>query len=130
MAHPHEDLIRKAYDAFGSGDVDTIGELFAEEIEFHVPGTNLLSGDYVGKDQVFGVFARLAELTAYSFQTELHDVLASDEHAVVLQRWTAKREGKAPLDDRNVSVFHIQRGKITEVWHHAGDQYAQDAFFS
>jgi ketosteroid isomerase-like protein len=84
----------------------------------------------VGKDQVLGVFARLAELTGNSFQTQLHDVLASEEHAVVLQRWAAQREGKAPLDDRNVSVFHIQDRKITEVWHHAGDQYAQDAFFS
>jgi ketosteroid isomerase-like protein len=41
VAHPKEDLIRKAYDAFGSGDIDTIREPFAEDIEFHVPGKNL-----------------------------------------------------------------------------------------
>ena len=49
---------------------------------------------------------------------------------MILQRWTAQREGKASLEDGNVSVFHIRGGKITEVWHHAGDQYAQDEFFS
>jgi ketosteroid isomerase-like protein len=130
VAHPNEDLIRKAYDAFSSGDRDTIEELFADNIAFHVSGRNLLSGDYVGKDQVFGVFDRLAEITEKSFRTELHDILATNEHAVALQRWTAQREGKASLEDRNVSVFHIQGGKITEVWHHAGDQYAQDEFFS
>jgi uncharacterized protein len=130
VAHPNEDLIRKAYDAFGSGDRDTIEELFADNIAFHVSGRNLLSGDYVGRDQVFGVFDRLAEITETSFRTELHDILATDEHAVALQRWTAQREGKASLKDANVSVFHVRGGKITEVWHHAGDQYAQDEFFS
>ena len=130
MAHPNEDLIRKAYDAFGSGDRDTIEELFADNIAFHVSGRNLLSGDHMGKDQVFELFARLAEISEKSFRTELHDILANDEHAVALQRWTAQREGKASLEDRNVSVFHIRGGKITEVWHHAGDQYAQDEFFS
>jgi uncharacterized protein len=78
----------------------------------------------VGKDQVFGVFDRLAETTERSFRTELHDILATDEHAVALQRWTVQREGKASLRYGNVSVFHIRGGKITEVWHHAGDQYA------
>lgn len=130
MAHPNEDLIRKAYDAFGSGDRDTIEELFADNIAFHVSGRNPLSGDHMGKDQVFELFARLAEISEKSFRTELHDILANDEHAVALQRWTAQREGKASLEDRNVSVFHIRGGKITEVWHHAGDQYAQDQFFS
>jgi uncharacterized protein len=130
VAHPNEDLIRKAYDAFGSGDRDTIEELFADNIAFHVSGRNSLSGDHMGKEQVFELFARLAEISEKSFRTELHDVLANDEHAVALQRWTAQREGKASLEDRNVSVFHIRGGKITEVWHHAGDQYAQDEFFS
>ena len=72
MAHPNKDLIRKAYDAFGSGDRDTIEELFADNMAFHVSGRNLLSGDYVGKDQVFGVFDRLAEIIEKSFRTELH----------------------------------------------------------
>jgi ketosteroid isomerase-like protein len=97
VAHPNENLIRKAYDAFGSGDRDTIEELSADNIAFHVSGRNLLSGDYVGKDQVFGVFDRLAEIFERSFRTELHDILATDEHAVALQPWTAQREGKASL---------------------------------
>lgn len=39
-------------------------------------------------------------------------------------------EGKAPLNDRHVSVFRIQDKRIAEVGHHAGDLYAQDEFFS
>jgi ketosteroid isomerase-like protein len=29
---------RKAYNAFGSGDMETVGRLFADDIEFHVAG--------------------------------------------------------------------------------------------
>lgn len=128
--NPNEVLIRKAYDAFGSGDLDTIGKLFADDIAFHVPGKSPLSGDHVGRDQVFEVFSLLAQITGNTFRTDVYDILASDQHAAALQRWTAKREGKAPLDIRHVTVFHIQTGKVTEIWHFASDLYAHDEFFS
>jgi uncharacterized protein len=130
MAHQNEDLIRRAYDAFGRGDIETIGQLFAADIAFHVSGRSTLAGDYVGKNQVFGVFARLGEITDNTFRTDVYDVLASDEHAVALQHQRAEREGKRPLDDRHVSVFRIKDGKIAEIWHHPGDLYAYDEFFS
>ena len=128
--HPNEGLIRKAYDAFGRGDLETVGKLFADDIVFHVPGRSALSGDYVGKEQTFGVFGRLAEITGNTFRTEVYDILASDQHAVALQQWTAEREGKRPLNDRHVAVFRIRDGKVTEIWHHAADLYAHDEFFT
>ncbi len=130
MTHPNEDLIRRLYDAFGRGDMDTVGKLFADDIVFHVSGRSLLAGDYVGKDQIFGVFGRLGEITGNTFRTEVYDVLASDAHAVALQRQSAEREGRRSLDDRHVSVFRIRDGRIAEIWHHPGDQYTYDEFFS
>ena len=32
MGHPNEDLIRRGYDAFSSGDMDTLRELFHPDI--------------------------------------------------------------------------------------------------
>jgi hypothetical protein len=64
------------------------------------------------------------------FRTDVYDIMASDEHAAALQRWTAEREGRAPLDIRHVTVFQIKNGKVTEIWHFAGDLYAHDEFFS
>ena len=129
MAHPNEELIRRGYDAFMAGDMDTLNEFFADNIVWHAPGRNQLSGDHRGKEQVFAVFAKLGELTGGTFRLEIHDVLANDEHAVVLARSMAERGGKR-LDDNGVQVFHIQDGKITEQWLHPGDTYAGDEFFS
>jgi ketosteroid isomerase-like protein len=129
MAHPNEELIRRGYDAFMAGDMDTLNEFFADNIVWHAPGRNQLSGDHRGKEQVFAVFAKLGELTGGTFRLEIHDVLADDEHAVVLARSMAERGGKR-LDDNGVQVFHIQDGKITEQWLHPGDTYAGDEFFS
>jgi ketosteroid isomerase-like protein len=128
MGHPNEDLTRKGYEAFGKGDMQTVSDLFADDIVWHVPGRSSLSGDYKGKDQVFGLFARLVELTGGTFRLELHDVLANDDHAVVLAESHAEREGRV-LNDRGVNVLHLSDGKVTEFWGHAGDTYAVDEFW-
>ena len=54
--HPNLELLRRGYAAYGSGDMDTINELFADDVVWHVAGRNPLSGDYNGKEQVFGFF--------------------------------------------------------------------------
>lgn len=128
MAHPNEDLIRRGYAAFSSGDMATLDELFADDIVWHAPGRNQLSGDFVGKEAVFANFAKIPGLTGGTFAIEIHDVLANDTHAVVLARATGEREGKK-LDDRTVQVFHISDGKVTEQWLQPGDLYATDEFW-
>ena len=55
MAHPNEELVRKGYDAFNRGDVDTLRELFDPEIVWHFPGRSPLAGDHRGPDAVVGV---------------------------------------------------------------------------
>ncbi|HYU57619.1 MAG TPA: nuclear transport factor 2 family protein [Actinomycetota bacterium] len=129
MAHPNEELARRGYAAFSSGDMDALNELLADDIKWHVGGRSQLTGEYEGKEAVFGLFARLVELTGGSFKVDLHDVLANDEHTVGLIHATADREGKH-LDDNGVQVFHVRDGKITEAWLHPGDAYASDEFFA
>src|SRR5207244_733997 len=61
MAHPNEDLVRRGYEAFGTGDMATLNELFADDIVWHAPGRNQLAGTYRGKDEVFATFAKVAD---------------------------------------------------------------------
>ena len=129
MAHPNEDLVRKGYAAFGAGDMATLNELFSDDIVWHAPGRNQLSGDFHGKDEVFASFQKVAELTGGTFKLDIHTVLADDEHVVVLARATAEREGRM-LDDKSVQVFHVKDGKVTEQWLHPGDVYAGDEFWA
>jgi uncharacterized protein len=128
MAHPNEDLLRRGYQAFSTGDLETLGELFADDIVWHVGGRSQLAGDYRGKQEVFGFFGKLVELSGGTFRVELHDVLANDEHAIALQKATGEREGRT-LDDNAVGVYHTRDGKVTESWLHPGDPYAVDEFW-
>jgi ketosteroid isomerase-like protein len=128
MAHPNEDLVRRGYQAFSTGDIETLGELFADDVVWHVGGRSQLAGDYRGKQEVFGFFGKLAELSGGTFRIELHDVLANDEHAIALQKATGEREGKT-LDDNGVVVYHARDGKVTESWLHPGDPYGIDEFW-
>jgi ketosteroid isomerase-like protein len=128
MAHPNEDLLRRGYEAFSSGDMQTLGELFADDIVWHVGGRNQLSSDYRGTQEVFNLFGSFAQLTGGTLRIELHDVLANDEHAVALQKVTGEREGRT-LDDNGVGVYHVREGKVTEAWFHPGDAYDLDEFW-
>ncbi|MGZ8705319.1 MAG: nuclear transport factor 2 family protein [Aeromicrobium sp.] len=129
MAHPNEDLVRRGFAAFGTGDTATLSELFADDLVWHAGGRSPISGDYKGKAEVLGLFGQLAERAGGTFRIDIHDVLANDEHVVALVKVTAEREGKT-LNDNGAQVFHVQGGKVTESWFHPGDQYASDAFWS
>ncbi len=129
MAHPNEDLIRRGYEAFGKGDMDTLNELFADDIVWHTPGKSPIAGDYKGKQEVFAFFGKIAELTGGTFKLEIHDLLANDEHGVVLVTSSGQRDGKR-IEDNSVNVLHVQDRKVKEFWGHPGDQYATDEFWS
>lgn len=128
MAHPNEDLLRKGFEAFGKGDLDTVQGLFADDIVWHVPGNSQVSGDYKGQGEVMGWLGKNAELSGGTLRVEVHDILANDEHAVALFTVSAQREGKS-LRDNAVQVAHISGGKVTESWTHAGDQQTVDEFW-
>ena len=114
MGHPNEDLIRRGYDAFSRGDMDTLRELFDPDIVWHAPGHSQLAGDHQGVDAVLSYFARTMELTGGNFRVEVHGVVANDEHAVGLNSVHAERAGRT-LEDNNTLVFHVRDGKVTEV---------------
>jgi len=128
MAHQNVDLLNRGYDAFEKGDLDTLRQLFTEDIAFHVPGRSQVAGDYRGQDEVFGFFGRLVELTGGSFKIERHHVLADDSHGSVLSTTTAQRDGKN-LSVKGVDIFHFQGDRVSEIWTFVDDQYADDEFF-
>jgi uncharacterized protein len=129
MAHPNEEAVRRGFDAFAKGDMDTLRELFDQDAVWHVSGRNPLAGDYRGMDEILASFARTMEVTGGTFRADLHDVVANDEHAVALYVTRGEREGRT-LEDKSVLVSHMRNGKIAEAWLLDVDPYAADEFFS
>jgi uncharacterized protein len=115
MTHPNEDLLRRGYAAFGTGDLETVFGMFSSDILWHNGGSNQVSGDYRGHEAVMGFFGKLMEITGGTFQLEVHDVLANDTHGTVLVTARAERDGQ-PFAVREVNVWHLADGKATEFW--------------
>lgn len=129
MAHPNAEILRRGFEAFSQGDMATVGELTAEDAVWHQGGNNVLSGDYTGKEAIFGFFAKLAEETGGSVALDIHDIVANDEHTVGLITVSATRDGRS-LEERVAEIYHIKDGQFIERWAFYEDQQALDDFFS
>jgi len=129
MAGQHEQMLRKATDALNAGDVQTFLDLHADDVVVHITGRNDYSGTLKGKGDMASVFERQMKVLDGPPQFELHDVLSSADHGVVLGIQRAARGGKT-LETRAAVIAHIRDGKFSEIWVLSEDPYAEDEFFA
>ena len=123
-------ILRRAYAAFNSGDMDTLIEVFDESIVWHLPGRSAMANDYEGRDATLAYFGQLAQKTGGTFRAELLSALADDEDRVVgIQRSIADRNGKH-LDVGNCIVFEFKDGRVIDGREHFHDLYAWDEFWA
>lgn len=128
-AQDNGELIRSGYEAFSKGDMETIANIFAPDIRWNISGRNQISGSYNGQEETFAFFGRLMELTDMTFSVAVHDLLASDDHVVVLAKESASRNGKSLVSD-DVHVWHLANGKAVEFWGISKEQAEVDEFWS
>jgi uncharacterized protein len=129
MTHPNEELVRKGYEAFATGDMDTMRQVLDADVIWHAPGRSALAGDFRGIDEVLGYFGRSLEATQGTLRVVLEEVMVNDHGAAAVQRSSGQRNGKS-LDDVGVNTFRIRDGRAVEVWQHWGNPYAADEFLS
>ena len=123
-------IMRRAYEAFNSADVNTLVELFDESAVWHLPGRSSMADDYQGRDATLAYFGRIGQESGGTFRAELQDLTADDDDRVVgIQRSTGDRNGKH-LDVSDCIVFQLKDGRITDGREHFEDLYAWDEFWS
>ncbi|WP_369255360.1 nuclear transport factor 2 family protein [Streptomyces sp. R35] len=128
--HPHAALVRKGYDAFSRGDMDTLRSLMSSDATHHVPGSHPLSGDFKGQDAVLDMYRRLYEETDGTMSVELRNVLVDGRgHAVAVHHYTAERQGRR-IDENGSIVFRIVGDKITDLDECVEDIDKGNAFWS
>ena len=128
MAHPNEELMRRATDALNAGDLDTFLGFHADDAVVHVTGRNQFSGDVHGKEEIAQLLGRQAQALDEPPHFELHDVIAGDDHGVILGTQRTTRGGTT-LESRTAILLHIKDGKATELWVLPVDPYAEDEFW-
>jgi ketosteroid isomerase-like protein len=123
-------IMQRAYDAFNTGDINTLTEIFDESAVWHLPGRSSMADDYKGRDATLGYFGMLGQRTGGTFRAELERLTADgDDRVVGIQRSTAERDGKH-LDVADCIVFRLENGRITDGREHFEDLYAWDEFWS
>jgi ketosteroid isomerase-like protein len=127
--HPNVEQLQRGYKAFGDGDMATLTEIIPENAVWHVGGHNKLTGDYRGRDAIFGYFAKLMELTDNTFKAELIHAVGDDQFAVALQRSTGKANGQE-YDGTDVLVDRMDNGQAVETWLYTEDPVKFDQMFS
>lgn len=125
MKHPHAVALEALYESFTRGDAAGVLSHGADAFTFQIEGKSPLAGKY-GRDTLAGFFAKQRELADGTYKLEIHDVMASDLHAVVLCSETVAR-GDTPSTLRMAHVWRFQNGKPLAGYAYARDLYQFDA---
>lgn len=122
-------LVRRGYEAYSAGDMDTLKGLFTENAVWRVGGSGALSGVKQGRDEVLAYFGELGSRSNGTVKVNVEDVAAGDRYVIGVQSNHAERDGKS-LDQRAVLVFTLADGKVTEVLELAEDTEKASDFWS
>ena len=126
--HPNEKLLRDSDEAASRGDVEAFFAPFADDVVAHIGGRSKLAGEVRGKAELQQRYGEFMESLGENPEAVTHDVLANDEHGVVLQIYRGTKAGKT-VELRGIGVVHFRDGKISEAWFFDEDPYTSDPFY-
>jgi uncharacterized protein len=121
--HPNAALFRRMSQAADVGDFTSYSDAIADDVEWWEIGADQ---PIRGKD---ALFERMQGLMGQgTISTDLHDVIANDEHTVALVNATAERGGRT-LSYKTAEIYHVRDGKVTHRWAFSDDTAAINDFF-
>jgi uncharacterized protein len=129
MAHPNEEIARNVTAALAKRDMEAFFSYQTDDVVLHFPGRGPMAGDYRGRDGIAQLFQQQMQVLDSPPEIETHDVLANDDHAVVLNTVRATRGGRTS-EQQQVVVMHFKGGKIAETWLQFSDQQGMDEMAS
>ena len=123
-------IMRTYIESLSKGDMETVGNLLADDVIWHQPGDSHLSGLHSGKQNLFAHLGKFMELSGNTFRvSKVGSVMANGDMVAATLHFMAERAGRK-LSMDGVDAMRIAGGKIKEVWLFSGDQAAEDTFWS
>jgi ketosteroid isomerase-like protein len=123
-------IVRRGYEALNGGDLETLTELFRDDVSWHTPGRSPLAGDAVGREAVVARLGRCLAETGGTFRTDLKRLLTDEGGRVIgIHHSVAQRHGRR-LDVYCCTVFELENGRIVAGREHIYDLRAWDEFWS
>ena len=130
MTDTNEELVRRGYQAFAEGDMETLSSMFAPDAVHVATGNSPVSGEYRGVDAILGYYGTLFELSNGTFAAELQSVRSEGDDTVVATHRDKGQRGGKTLDQDEDLTFTISNGKYTRLVENHSDQAAYDSFWS
>ena len=128
-ARRNDAIVRRLMAALVARDGPAVEAMLTEDVVYHFPGQNPISGTFKGREAVMAFFRRFPTLLDGPPTMDTHDVLSSEAHAADLSTLTAQRGGR-PHTWRTIRVYHLVEDRISEVFVTIDDQPALDAFLN
>ncbi len=128
-AQENAELVRRGYEAFNAGDMDTLAELFADDAVWYAAGRGVLSGKKQGRDAVLAYFGELGSRSQGSFHATVQDIVGGEDHTIGIQQSHAESNGKI-LDAATVIAFVLRDGKVVEGREYFADTASTDEFWA
>jgi len=113
--HPSVEVIDRMTKAIFENDRTTLGEVFADDLTFHLRGPLPEPGDYEGVDGFLGAIGRIFERTGGDVKIERLCCLADGAWATEWEHAALGRNG-ATLEAENAFVYRFEGGRIAEMW--------------
>jgi ketosteroid isomerase-like protein len=123
--------LHRAQSAFYTGgDAAPVRRLLTADIEWHVPGSNAIAGDYRGIDEVLRYFARRRDFANSTFRLHTLDVLTGETgHIAALTDGAATIRG-AERRWSTVGLYRVSDGLVAACWLLPLDPAAFDEIWS
>ena len=122
MPHLNTRLLQDACEAFSHGDLGPLLAALTDDISWRDSTLGPLTGDYTRKDQVLGLFGKMAEVYRGTLRLEAIDIFANDDRGVVLTR-EAGTAGGEDLTWTGVHLWGFRDGRCARFTAYADADY-------
>jgi uncharacterized protein len=127
MSPEDVEAVRRAYDAFARGDLETLRTLLAPDIEWRTTPEVPFMGNYVGLDE----FLRGMDEWTSAFDevtTEVEEMIDTGENVIVHHRMRGRgRDSGVEVDLAIFQLVAVRAGKLTRMHDYLAREEALEA---
>jgi len=109
------EFLGRQREMYAGGYIQPVADLLADDVVWHVPGTNPIAGDYRGREAVIGYFRLRRELAGGAIAITKEGEAHHDEALVQLADGRARLGGEDVVW-RTAGVYRVADGTIAEAW--------------
>jgi ketosteroid isomerase-like protein len=112
----NSEALKRGYEAFNSGDVETVSALFTDDISWKGPNSDgmPMSGMNEGKDAVLQALGQIGEKFE-RFQVSPDEMVEEGDTIVVLSHLDGKTKSGNQVKLPGVEIWRMSDGKATRV---------------